>query len=190
MLEFFYNIDLWLFHFINDTISNGVLDKFMPFITDIHNWIITYVIMLAWLFWKGGRNGRIAAVAVLLTIAITDPLNSGVLKELFGRIRPCRVLDDINLLIGCGAGKSLPSSHAANMYALATVLSFYYRKYRIVYFSIAAVIAFSRVYVGVHYPFDVLCGGIVGTITGSVVLFIFNRIKFLKVEPERFQKIE
>jgi undecaprenyl-diphosphatase len=58
------------------------------------------------------------------------------------------------------------------MFAAATVLSYYYRKYRWIYFGIAVAIAFSRVYVGVHYPLDIAGGAIVGIVTGTVVVFI------------------
>ena len=185
MADFFYEIDLWLFQLFNGTCSNAFFDKLMPFITDLNHWIIAWTAMFVWLFWKGGKKGRIAAIALILTVVVTDQLNSGFLKELFGRIRPCHVLDDINLLINCGGGKSFPSSHAANMYAVAVILSFYFRQYRYVYFFLAAAIAFSRIYVGVHYPFDVMGGAVVGLITGNVILLVFNNIKFLKVEEKK-----
>ncbi|MFH1050937.1 MAG: phosphatase PAP2 family protein [bacterium] len=146
----------------------------MPFVTELKNWYIVYIILFFWLFWKGGKNGRIAALVLILTIVITDQINSMVLKELFGRPRPCVTLDNINLLVSCGAGKSFPSSHAANSFAAATILSFFYRQYKFAYFTIALVISFSRVYVGVHYPADVIAGGLIGFL---IALMIANIIK-------------
>ncbi|MDA3844712.1 MAG: phosphatase PAP2 family protein [Candidatus Kapabacteria bacterium] len=172
MPEVFHTIDVQLFTFLNSTISNDICDKIFPYITDVRNWLLVYVFLFGWLFWQGGKKGILTAVSLIAVILATDYLNSELLKDYFSRVRPCSALDDVRLLIKCGSGKSFPSSHAANMFAAATVLSYYYRKYRWIYFGIAVAIAFSRVYVGVHYPLDIAGGAIVGIVTGTVVVFI------------------
>ena len=172
MIDFLINIDVFLFYFINNNLANPVFDGIMPFITNVQHWFLLYIALFAWLFWKGGKNGRIAAVTLLVTIILSDQINSSLLKELFVRVRPCNALTHVRLLVdGCG-GFSMPSSHAVNNFAAATVLAYFFRQYKIVYFSIAIAMAFSRVYVGVHYPFDVLVGALTGFLIGFGILQI------------------
>ncbi len=170
------SIDIYLFRLINTGTANPLFDRIMPFLTNVHNWLLVYIFLLLWLLWKGGKRGRIAAAALIVVIILTDQLSGAVLKEAIGRIRPCHTLDNIRLLINCGKGKSFPSSHAANMFAAATVLSFFFRQYRFVYFGIAVTIAFSRVYVGVHYPFDIFGGACLGLTTGYIVIWAVRKI--------------
>ncbi len=175
-MDWIINIDIALFYFFNLSIANSLFDGVMPFITEETNWFITYVLFLGWLIWKGGKRGRIAVIVLLITIAIVDQLNSSVLKDIFGRIRPCRSLDDVRLLVHCGKGKSFPSSHAANSFAAAAVLSTFFYKYKYALYIIAALIGFSRIYVGVHYPFDVIAGACVGLIIGISLAQITKQI--------------
>ncbi len=182
MIDFFVHIDTLVFYLINVTISNPFFDSVMPFITELRNWYIVYIILFVWLFWKGGKNGRIAALSLILSIVITDQINSMVLKEIFGRLRPCVTQENINLLVSCGAGKSFPSSHAANSFAAATILSFFYMHYKYAFFLIAFLISFSRVYVGVHYPIDVIAGGIVGFIIAFILISII-KLYYRPIKP-------
>ena len=175
MAELFYGIDLGLFYFFNQTIANPLFDKIMPFITEEDHWILLYITGLSILLWKGGRTGRYAVATLLITVIISDQLNSEVLKDYFDRLRPCKTLDDVRLLVSCGSGESFPSSHAVNNFGAATVASFYYERHKWLFFSTASIVAFSRVYVGVHYPLDLLTGAIVGVIIGIIVLFIINK---------------
>jgi undecaprenyl-diphosphatase len=175
MIDFLINIDLFLFYWINNTIANPFFDTLMPYLTNVEHWYIVYFILFTWLLWKGGKHGRIAALTLLIAIILTDQINSNVLKEYFGRIRPCYTLDDVRLLVSCGAGKAFPSSHAANNFAAAAVLSHFFKQYKYFYFIIAFVIAFSRVYVGVHYPIDVAAGAFAGLFIACVILFILRQ---------------
>lgn len=181
MLDILIQLDTQLFHLINSGLSNPFFNSIMPFITDLKNWYITYVILFIYLFWKGGKNGRIAAFTLILIIILSDQTSSIFLKELIGRLRPCWTLDNINLLVSCGAGKSFPSSHAVNSIATATTLSFFYPQYKLPYYIIAIIICFSRVYVGVHYPSDVLAGGLLGFLIASMILF-FVRLYYFPIK--------
>ena len=136
MLEIIQTIDTWLFHLINGGTANKLFDKFMPFITNNQHWILVYVILFVWLFWKGGKAGRICAAVLIITIIISDQVSSSIIKNYVGRLRPCHVLSDVRLLVPCGGGKSFPSSHAVNTFAAATVLTRYYRKYIWLFFGI------------------------------------------------------
>ncbi|MFA6439142.1 MAG: phosphatase PAP2 family protein, partial [Bacteriovoracaceae bacterium] len=129
MVEFLYSIDVSLFFFINQTIANPVLDQVMPFITDLNKNSIALFILGIWivyLLWKGGRTARITIGLLVLTVIIGDQLNSSFLKEFFGRVRPCRALDGVRMLVDCGGGLSFPSSHAVNNFGAAAVIGKYY----------------------------------------------------------------
>jgi undecaprenyl-diphosphatase len=93
---------------------------------------------------------------VVLTVGVADLATNRVIKPLVGRVRPCTALPTVVLRIPCPEGPSFPSSHAVNMAALATVLTLSYRRWWWVWWSAALVVGLSRVYVGVHYPSDVL----------------------------------
>lgn len=176
MIEFFINIDISLFYFVNHDLANPFFDKLMPFITEVNSWILLYLVGIVWLIWKGGTKGRIAALALILTLGLTDFINSEILKELFDRARPCREMIDARLLVNCGPGKSFPSSHAANNFAAATVLSYFFRSRWWIFYPAAFLVAFSRIYIGVHYPADTIGGAIVGFAIASIVLAIIYQL--------------
>ena len=119
MLEFLYQIDLKFLYFINHTLSNPFFDKLFPFITDVKNWYIAYIILFLILIVKGGRIGRIAAVAIILLIITTDQFSSSFLKNFVGRIRPCNIYPDLNVLVTCTEAFSFPSTHAVNNFGAA-----------------------------------------------------------------------
>ncbi|HLA69371.1 MAG TPA: phosphatase PAP2 family protein [Bacteroidota bacterium] len=179
MSEVLYGIDVAVFRFLNQTIANPVFDLLMPFLTDLNKQPIILFLVGAGLIAlavKGGVMGRTTVILLILTILLSDQLNSSVIKHLFTRIRPCHVLNDVHLLVGCGSGYSFPSSHAVNNVAAATVLSYFYRKWLWAFMTFAGVVAFSRVSVGVHYPFDILAGAVLGVVIGVLVLFGYRFI--------------
>ncbi|MBX3042419.1 MAG: phosphatase PAP2 family protein [Candidatus Kapabacteria bacterium] len=189
MPEFIQNIDTAIFYWINNGWSNSLLDKIMPFVTTVDSWILIYLLGFYVLFFKTGKIGKITGITLILTIIISDQISSSVLKEYFGRIRPCHTLPDVNLLVGCGGGKSFPSSHAVNNFASATVTTYFFKKNYMLFYSIAAIVAISRVYVGVHFPLDITAGAIIGTLIGfgvaiGINYFItrFNYSHFFKKE--------
>jgi undecaprenyl-diphosphatase len=130
------------------------------------------VLLLGAQLWKGGKQGRIAVVALIAGIAFSDQLNSSFAKFILERPRPCHVLQGIHLLVSCGGGYSFPSSHAVNNFCGAVVLSHFSEKATPWVFSFALIVSFSRIYVGVHYPSDVLGGAIVGTFCGVFVIAV------------------
>lgn len=93
-----------------------------------------------------------------------------------GRIRPCHTLPDIRLLVPCGGGKSFPSSHAVNNFAFAILLGSFFKEYKFHFIILASLVAFSRVYVGVHYPSDVIFGSILGCIIGFVFVYLHRNV--------------
>ena len=170
--ELFSDLDTSLFRFLNEGLRNPVFDIVMPFLTDLHRQRIALAAAAIWVLWilfRGSAKSRFAVGAFALTMLISDQLSSRVLKYLIERPRPCHVLAHVHLLVGCGSGYSFPSSHAVNHFAAALVLSWFYPKAAPWLFLYATLIAFSRVYVGVHYPSDVLGGAVIGAILGVCI---------------------
>ncbi len=181
-MEFLLNLDTQLFYFVNVTLANPVTGKFFTLLTQSSNWAMLYLFSALWLLFFDKRRGRIVFVTLIVAILLTDQVSSTLIKELVGRLRPCHTLENINLLVSCGAGKSFPSSHAANNFAAAFVLSFFYKKNPWVFYVTASLIAISRVVVGVHYPGDVLAGAMVGT---GIALLL--RLLLVELFEKRFK---
>jgi undecaprenyl-diphosphatase len=181
MIEYLYRIDLGIFYFFNHTLSLPVLDKFFSLITNVNNWYIAYVILLLISFIKGGRNGRIAAVGVLILIAFTDQLSAHIIKDFVHRLRPCMALSDVLTPMGCTGTFSFPSNHAFNNFAAAVFIYRFFPKLKWALFITAVMISVSRIYLGLHYPSDVLGGAVFGSVAGyyfaSFVQWIDKRIK-------------
>ncbi len=176
MTDFFYSIDLAIFYFFNHSLSTPFLDRFFSIITNVNNWYIAYVILLVTVFIKGKMKGKIAVVLVILLIIVTDQLGHKVIKEILQRVRPCNSLSDAITPLGCNGTYSFPSNHALNNFAAAVFFSRLFPNYKWILFITALLIALSRVYLGLHYPSDILGGAIIGSAFGylfsSIALFI------------------
>lgn len=183
MTEFLYSIDLALFYFFNHTLSTPILDKFFSIITSVNNWLITYVILLGITWRYGGRRGRIAVIITLVMVAVTDQTGYRLLKEFFARSRPCDALADVITPLGCTGTYSFPSNHALNNFAAASYFSFLFPQFRTILYIVAALIAVSRVYLGLHYPSDIIGGAILGIIFG----YIFSELVLI-IEQKFNQK--
>jgi undecaprenyl-diphosphatase len=168
MIDFLYSIDTTIFYFINHTLSNRLFDRFFPFITEVKHWYIAYIILWCIAFFKGGRLGKIAAIGALLLITVSDQISSAVLKDLFGRARPCITLPDVHILAGCTGSGSFPSSHAVNNFAIAIFFTMLYPKLKGILFTVATLVALSRPYCGVHYPSDIVGGALIGLAIGYI----------------------
>jgi undecaprenyl-diphosphatase len=176
MMDYLQNLDAAVFHFLNGSLQNRVFDILMPFITDLnkHTSVLVIVgILLLLLFVKGGTNGKFAVVVLVFGILFSDQLNSSVAKFILARPRPCHVLQHVHLLVNCGSGYSFPSSHAVNNFCGAVILSFFFSRAAVWLYTFAAVVSFSRVYVGAHYPADVLGGTVIGICCGLIMIVLF-----------------
>jgi len=187
LLHWLNQIDTFLFLFFNAKLANPVFDHIMPIVTDKHTWYPIWLIAVVVLSWKGGSKGRWAALIALLAVGTADLSVNRLLKPWFHRIRPCNVVEGAHLLLGKKSSYALPSSHAANFFTLATVFSYFYRKYQLIFYFFAALVAYSRIAVGVHYPFDVLLGALVGMAIawGWIELFklkVLNKNKVQKTD--------
>ncbi|MGF1532255.1 MAG: phosphatase PAP2 family protein [Bernardetiaceae bacterium] len=163
------------------SLHHPMLDGFMVWATGKWSWLPLYALWLGLLAWQyRGQVWRVLLVLVLL-ITATDRISSGLMKPFFGRLRPCHepLLDcSLDLLTGCGGQYGFVSSHAANAFGVAMLLSLLWRqKISAVLglFSWAVLVSYTRVYVGVHYPGDVLGGALLGITLGGLAYGLFNK---------------
>ena len=195
MLDLLYKLDVAVFYFINHTLANPVFDKFFPFITEVKNWYIAYIILFLILIIKGGRIGRIAASGSLIMITASDQLSSFFIKHLVERIRPCNILPDVRVLVGATSSYSFPSSHAVNNFAAATYFYKVFPKYKWPLYIVAFLLAFSRPYVGVHYPSDIIAGAVIGIGIGYLFSLFVIKIDGLFSKKnskitDRYERVE
>ena len=170
-----------LFFLINE-LNNPVTDPVMFLVSEKMVWVPFYVAIAAFLFWKF----RVKAWAILaligLSVIASDFLTSGIMKPAFERFRPCHdpdIMHQVHTVSGCGGRFGFASSHAANTFALATFLFLLLRHYYWGIFFIflwSGVISFSRIYLGVHYPGDVIVGAMVGIFFAMVFYLILHLI--------------
>ena len=169
-----------LFYLINNGLSNPYLDFAMPPLSDIGG-LTFYAVVLAVLLimsWKDvfglGKYGglvRLCGASLILTVAITAGA-----KLLFSQPRPSLVLEHVHVLTSSVDPNSFPSGHTATTLSTMTVLFLNVKKYfsrynliRCLCVIYCVLIPFSRIYIGMHYPFDVLVGGVIGMACGVVV---------------------
>lgn len=170
-------LDLHLFQVINGDLSNAVFDSLMPFITDPGPFVIPLTLIGVGLVVWGGWKGRLLVVMALLLLVVSNAVSEQ-LKQLFQRPRPCLALETVRLLVGCSKTNfSFPSSHASNITAQALLFAFFYRPIAVPLFLVAAAVGYSRVYVGVHYPLDVVGGILVGLACGAVFIFLTREVE-------------
>ncbi len=178
MWDFILSVDLTLFDFFNRMISNRYFDRIMPVFDKPANWIIPLVIFWILLMIIDKRRRYALMVCIPLVILLCDQ-TGGFIKDFELRDRPWYELgsDQVNHLGGEGGKhKSFPSNHAANMMGVAMVFSIFYRRFTVIFKSFAVLVAISRVYIGVHYPLDVLAGGFIGWAYGYLSVRIWEKL--------------
>ena len=186
MLDFFQSVDMNLIKWIHHYFSNTLFDIFMPIITNKKNWTLPIIGLIFLLGFFSGPRGKIALTVLIISLSFTDAICAQILKPFFERIRPSHLnLEEVNLLTSKGGKWSMPSNHAANMFSLAIVLSYFYKKYKPLLFLLAILISFSRVYVGVHFPGDVIVGGFIGVFIASIFLILWGKIKLNEIKKGR-----
>lgn len=189
-------LDTQLLLLINNSLADPGLDGVMIWLSDRG-----YLLFLPYLFfmlikgWSGraGANGSSFQRAFFIVLISTcsffmaDAL-ADLLKPVFGRVRPCQVVQGLRLLVRCPHSFSMPSGHAISSFAAATALFYLPRHFvpilaRCYPLVLAAAVALSRVYLGVHYPSDV----IVGALLGSMVALLFSLI-FERLQPDQLRQ--
>ena len=175
MLEFFYALDLKVLYFINHTLSNPVFDIIMPLLRGKLTWVPLYLLIINFIIKKYGLKSVWVIGFALFSVLVADQISSGLIKPYFERLRPCNnpeLASWLNLPNGNGSSWSFVSSHSANHFSMAAYFSMvligYRKQYNIVipFLTWAFLIAFAQVYIGFHYPSDVILGGLLGSAIG------------------------
>ena len=177
MLDFFDSLDRVVFLFVNRSLANPVTDYIMPLVTNDDSLRILYVLAMILLLIKGDVRLRWLVAFSVLALLVTDQVSAGLLKPIFARLRPCHTIDNVHLLVNCGGGYAMPSTHAANAVAQAILFGACVVQVRYYLYAFAALIALSRVFVGVHYPLDVVAGAVIGVIIGGIMWLGFRRFE-------------
>ena len=196
MINFLYNLDLQLFLIINKATSNPVFDALFTFLHQPYKNIWFIIIILSiWIFfiYKHKKNRLILILILPLGIFITDKIGDFI-KELELRNRPYMSIEkeEINLLVNVkkedngqykntkSAKKSFPSNHSANIFFIYFILSILYPNKWKYFLLIAVIVGISRIYVGVHYPFDVISGAGIGLFVGVCIQKILIRQNIIR----------
>lgn len=184
MIDFLTEIDKELFLAING-LHNNFFDEIMELTSAKTTWIPVYLFMIFVLMKKYGRPGIILTLIIVVAVSTSDIVSVHFFKDVFQRLRPCHnpELQGLVHTVGgnCGGNFGFVSSHASNMFAVATLFYLlirpFYKYTFIPLFVWATAIAYSRVYLGVHYPGDVVVGAMVGIIIGFLFYYGYILVK-------------
>lgn len=186
MRETLNQLDTDLFLWLNGT-NAPWFDTLMIWVTERNHWFPFYAVLVFWLIYRFHKLAIGLILTIVAAVALSDQLSSSLFKPWIHRLRPCHtpgVQEKIHHILGCGGPFGFVSSHAATTFALATILwlllgnRYLWLRWTFLW---AAVVTYSRIYVGVHYPLDVLAGTGIGVFSGWICMRLYHRV------PSRFQ---
>ncbi len=189
MLELLDKIDKDVFLYFN-SMHNSSSDEFWQFTTDVPTWIPLYALILVLMIWKYKKDSMFLVAGILLVILVSDQFTSTFMKVFFARPRPCydqEIGHLVHIVNACGGMYGFASGHSANSFGIAMftwlVFRHHWRSTGLM-FVWAFLVASSRIMVGVHYPGDILVGGMLGAFFGWLIFKILEEVYFrVKLAP-------
>lgn len=175
--------DTWLFLQINTEWHTPWLDSVFPWWREANAWIPLYLFFFLFAILNFGKKAIPWILFVVITLVLTDQISSTLIKNWVARPRPCRdeyLAAQVRLILnGCSGGYSFPSSHATNHFGFAVfiviTLKPLLKKWTWFFPLWAATISYGQVYVGVHYPVDVIAGALLGSLIGYFTATVFTQ---------------
>ncbi len=175
--------DRSLFIKLNSEWTNPFFDAVLPWLRNASTWAPLYLFLFFFVVMNFKSKAVWWILLFVVTIALTDMTGTYVFKHTIERFRPCRdpeMIPYVRLLLKqCGGGYSFVSNHAANHFGMATFFYISFRKiiprWAWIGFILAALVCYAQVYVGLHYPLDVLGGAVLGLLLGGLTGLIFNK---------------
>lgn len=174
--------DYKLFSKINGEWHNNFFDALFPFTRETFFWLPFYFFLILFAIINFKKHGVVWILFFAANAGVSDYVSSTLIKGNFSRLRPCRdpyIADQVRFLVKyCPVNSSFTSSHACNFFAAAMFIFITFKgvsKWRWFVFLWAAIPSYAQMYVGVHFPTDVLCGMILGLISGYFMATIFNK---------------
>ena len=180
-------------YYLNTQWHNSFFDFVVPFLRNPWFWSPLYLFLSLFIPGKFGRKGWVWCAVFLVSFILSDQVSATILKPYFHRLRPCNnpyLATIIHLIVPCGGAYGFPSSHAANHFSLGIFSAITLGRVAKWVWPVAIVwallVSFAQVYVGVHYPLDVTCGALLGSLIGCCTGRLFNRY-FLLSEKSKPQ---
>ena len=179
MIEWLNDIDTELLLFLNG-FHNSFFDTLMYYVSQTFTWIPFYILLIFFILKKQSyRNGAIALLFLIISVSVADFFSVHLFKEVFQRLRPCHngELQGLIHLVRnkCGGMYGFISSHASNTFAVAMFVSLFFKN-KYVWMGMflwSTIISYSRIYLGVHYPGDVIAGALWGMTIAFIVFKIY-----------------
>jgi undecaprenyl-diphosphatase len=190
MIEYLKNIDKEIFVLING-MHNSFFDEVMYWVSHKFFWIPFYIFLLYVVIKNFKKQSWLIILSIALLTVLTDQISVHLFKNVFLRYRPCHNIElqsVVHLLNNhCGGMYGFVSSHAANTFGLATFLIFLFadKKWTSLLLFWAALVCYSRIYAGVHYPADVIVGGLLGAVLGFGVYYLMLKVKLLSITKNK-----
>ncbi|MFZ7120433.1 MAG: phosphatase PAP2 family protein [Eubacteriaceae bacterium] len=172
-MQILLKIEVEILFFILHNMHNTIMDNFMVFFTTLGNKGLVYIVISLLLILN--RKYRKIGIMVLVALILAAILGEGILKPIFQRPRPFINYPNVNLLIDIPPSYSFPSGHAITSFAVAGILANEFKNIKVIIYGLAILMAFSRLYLFVHYPTDVIVGATLGMMCSMFVIFLFKK---------------
>jgi undecaprenyl-diphosphatase len=163
-----------LFRLLNEAWLHPILDRLLPFVSDARTFTLPLIMAAIVIVLVGRMRGLRFLVLAVVSVVVADAIGTHIFKYSLLRARPCIALADVRLLVGCTSLPSFPSNHAVNASVLAALATLHMPRLWLPAMAVAFLVGYSRVYVGAHYPLDVLAGSMLGIVVALAFSGVMN----------------